>query len=208
MDSQSEPIDIAKPTIVGDPAYADAGRIEIVAHHSRMAPISTLALPGLVRTIPKPEGWTDVLTGADGPRLWDRVVLSEQARCQRYHRPVTVAFAEIAGVDGLAARWGWDVAERSLAACARRLTREIRSSDHIARVETTRFGILLTETTEIAAINFVERARASCEKELKATGDEVTIGFGWASPPGKGNLSDAVEVALSRLAAELAAFRG
>lgn len=214
MDLPSEPTEgpkepvTAAPTDTTDAVDAvDAGRIEIVAHHSRMVPISTLSLPGLVREIPKPDGWTDVLTGADGPRLWDRTVLSEQARCSRYRRPVTVAFAEIAGVDGLAAQWGWDVAERSLAACARRLAREIRSSDHIARVERTRFGILLTETTEIAAINFIERARASCEKELKATGDAVIIGFGWASPPGKGNLSDAIELALTRLAAELGAPR-
>jgi hypothetical protein len=30
------------------------------------------------------------------------------------------------------------------------------------------------------------------------------IGFGWASPPANGDLSDAVDLALTRLAAELA----
>jgi diguanylate cyclase (GGDEF)-like protein len=169
-----------------------------------MVPISTSEVPAFIRPIPQPEGWTDVLTGADGPRFWDRIILSELARASRYHRPVTVAYAEIVGLDRLAGQWGWDVSERALSACARRLGREIRSSDHIARLEQARFGILLTETTEIAAINFVERARASCERELKAVGTDVVIGFGWASPSSKGDLSDAVDVALTRLAAELA----
>jgi diguanylate cyclase (GGDEF)-like protein len=179
-------------------------RLRLVPRRTRMVPISTFEVPGVIRPIAQPDGWTDVLTGADGPRFWDRIVLSEQARVSRYHRPVTVAFAEIVGLNGLAGQWGWDVAERALAACARRLGREIRSSDHIARLEQARFGILLTETTEIAAINFVERARASCERELNAVSTDVVIGFGWASPPANGDLSDAVDLALTRLAAELA----
>lgn len=189
------------PVAAVDPAPAE--RLHIVARRTRMVPIGTFEMPRVIRPIAPPEGWTDILTGADGPRFWDRIVLSEQARVGRYHRPATVAFAEIDGLEGLAAQWGWDVAARALAGCARRLGREIRSSDHIARLEQARFGILLTETTEIAAINFVERARVSCERELEAAGDGVTIGFGWASPPDKGDLSDAIDLALSRLAAEL-----
>ena len=191
------------------PDAPPAERAQLVPRRTRMVPIATFEVPGAIRPIAQPDGWTDVLTGADGPRFWDRIVLSEQARVGRYHRPVTVAFAEIVGLEGLAGQWGWDVSERALAACARRLGREIRSSDHIARIEQARFGILLTETSEIAAINFVERARASCERELQAVGNgvpnDVAIGFGWASPPAKGDLSDAIDLALTRLAAELAA---
>ncbi|SRR5258706_9154702 len=206
----STPADASDPATApvadGTGATDSAGddRLRLVPRQTRMVPISTFEVPAFVRPIPQPDGWTDVLTGADGPRFWDRIVLSEQARASRYHRPVTVAYAEIVGLERLAGQWGWDVAERALAACARRLGREIRSSDHVARLEQARFGILLTETTEIAAINFVERARASCERELKALGTDVAIGFGWASPPAKGDLSDAVDIALTRLAAELA----
>jgi len=184
-------------------ARTTAEPTQLVPRRTRMVPIGTFEIPAAIRPIAPPDGWADILTGADGPRLWDRIVLSEQARVARYHRPVTVALAELVGLDGLAGLWGWDVAERALAACARRLGREIRSSDHIARLEQARFGILLTETTEIAAINFVERARSSCERELKATGDAVRIGFGWASPPDKGDLTDAIGIALTRLAADL-----
>jgi diguanylate cyclase (GGDEF)-like protein len=200
-DDPSEPV--GDPVDGSGTASAATDSLRLMPRRTRMVPIGTFEVPGIIRPIAPPEGWTDLLTGADGPRFWDRIVLSEQARCGRYHRPVTVAFVEILGLTELAGQWGWDVAERALAGCARRLGREIRSSDHIARLEQARFGVLLTETSEIAAINFVERARASCERELEPFGSGVVIGFGWASPPAKGDLSDAVDLALTRLAAEL-----
>ena len=71
-------------------------------------------------------------------------------------------------------------------------------------MERLRFGILLTETTEIAAINFVERARAACERDLQVATEVVNVAFGWASPPKGGDLTDAMGLAAERLAAELA----
>jgi diguanylate cyclase (GGDEF)-like protein len=153
---------------------------------------------------PPPTAWTDQMTGTDGPHYWDRVISAERARVRRYHRPVTVVFAEIAGLDRLTRQWGSDVAERALVIGARRLAKEIRTSDAICRLETGRFGILLTETDEIAAINFVERARTSCEGVLRSASDVLRIGFGWASPPSNGDLGDAVDLALRRLANDLA----
>ena len=56
-------------------------------------------------------------------------------------------------------------------------------------------AILLTETTEIAAINFVERARAACERDLQVATEVVNVAFGWASPPKGGDLTDAMGLA-------------
>lgn len=148
---------------------------------------------------PVPAGWNDPLTGVDGPRLWDRVVSSEVARISRYGRTSTVALVEIRGLDEFAESWGEDAAERMFQRLARTLAVEIRSSDHIARIDRTRFAILLTETDEVAAINFVERARAACERQLGA----VRIGFGWASPSGATDLRAAIDMAAHRLASEL-----
>ena len=146
--------------------------------------------------LPPPRvGWTDVLTGTDGPRYWDRVVTSEQARIRRYRRPATICLVDIAGYDVFARRWGADVGQRLFVRIARALAGEVRSSDHIARIGPTRIAILLTETDEIAAINFVERARASCEAHLGVDSEGLRIGMGWASPPGKAGLSDAFGVA-------------
>lgn len=172
--------------------FARLGRPFAPAHH----PIDDTPLS-------VPTGWSDPATGTDGPRYWDRIISSEGARVRRYKRPGTVVLVEIAGLARLARRWGPDVAERTLFVAARTLSSEIRTSDHIARIEPIRFGILLTETTEIAAINFVERARAACEQDLRVASEVVAVAFGWASPPPKRDLTDALTIAERRLHAEL-----
>ena len=105
--------------------------------------------------------------------------------------------------DAARSLWGPDVAERTLISAARTLSQSIRTSDHIARIEPIRFAIMLTETTEIDAINFVERARVSCERDLRVASEVVGVAFGWASPPTTSDLADAVAVATKRLVAEL-----
>ncbi len=168
------------------------------------------AEPGAPRPIeppsllpPAPTGWSDPMTGTDGPRYWDRLISSERARVGRYRRPATVALVEVAGLEFLARQWGPDVAERALVIVARTLSREIRTSDHIARIETVKFAVLLTETSEIAAINFVERARARCDRDLGTSAELVRVGFGWASPPASGDLADALSLAAERLSEDL-----
>jgi diguanylate cyclase (GGDEF)-like protein len=155
--------------------------------------------PDWVVAAPDPTSWNDPLTGADGPRLWDRLLASEVARVRRYRRPATVALVEIVGFDTLERVWGAEIAVRTFVRLARTLVTEIRSSDHIARIDRTRFGVLLTETEEIAAINFVERVRAACERQP----GELRIAIGWASPTGKADLHDALATAEERLVAEI-----
>jgi diguanylate cyclase (GGDEF)-like protein len=149
-----------------------------------------------------PSGWNDPLTGMDGPRLWDRIISSETARVLRYRRPATVVLVEMAGLAEFARAWGAEVAERLFVRVARTLAVEVRASDHIARIDRTRFAILLTETDEIAAINFVERTRAACEAQMPAT-DQVRIGIGWAMPADSTDLRGAIGTAAIRLAKDL-----
>lgn len=166
-------------------------------------PRAHASVPIVEMPVSVPSGWNDPATGTDGPRYWDRIISSEGARVRRYKRPATVVLAEIAGLARLGRQWGPDVAERTLFVAARTLSKELRTSDHIARIEPFRFGVLLTETTEIAAINFVERARAACERDLLVASEIVAVAFGWASPPPKRDLTDAVTLAERRLQAEL-----
>ena len=184
-----------------DTAAADAGDATPAAADDAEAPAAPIAI--VDAPVPPPSGWNDPLTGTDGPHYWDRLIISESARVRRYKRPTTVVFVEIAGLTRLGQLWGADVAERTLVSAARTLSQSIRTSDHIARVEPIRFAILLTETAEIAAINFIERARASCERDLRVASEVVGVAFGWASPPASWDLADAVALANKRLAAEL-----
>lgn len=149
-----------------------------------------------------PAGWTDQLTGTDGPRLWERLLSSEAARVKRYRAPATIVLAQFLGIDRFSTVWGGDAAGRLFIQLARTLAVEVRSSDHIARLGSTRFGILLVETDEIAAINFVERARAACDRQIR-TPDLVSVAFGWAGPTAASDLWAAVDVASERLTGEI-----
>ena len=181
-----------------DQPTADAAESTANIPEAQGAPIAIVDAP-----VPPPTGWNDPLTGTDGPHYWDRLIISESARVRRYKRPTTIVFVEVAGLTRLGRLWGQDVAERTLVNAARTLSQSIRTSDHIARIEPIRFGILLTETAEIAAINFIERARAACERDLRVASEVVGVAFGWASPPKSNDLADAVALAQKRLEAEL-----
>lgn len=209
VDRPVDPI-VSEPTVgdpngvdeLGDDDLDDADNLGAVDDPAETGD----AIPVIAWPVEAPTGWSDPKTGTDGPRYWDRLILSETARAERYKRPVTVVLVEIAGLSAIGKLWGPRVAEHTLAAAARTLSREIRTSDHIARIEPLRFGLLLTETTEIAAINFVERARAACERDLMMGAEVVKVAFGWASPPDGGDLADALALAARRLEAELAEF--
>jgi diguanylate cyclase (GGDEF)-like protein len=117
---------------------------------------------------------------------------SERDRVRRYRRPATVVFLEVEHLDRLSELWGEDVAAQSLVRIGRTIMRQIRSSDHCARIDTSRFAVFLPETDEIAAINFVERIRASMEESLGLMADTIHVAIGWASPT-DGNLDSALE---------------
>jgi hypothetical protein len=87
--------------------------------------------------------------------------------------------------------WRRLVAGRSLRETAQAVRRMARTSDYCTRIGAARFGILLTETGEIEAINFVERVRERCSRSLTPGGTPVRLAFGWASP-GRGETPDEV----------------
>ncbi len=155
--------------------------------------------------ITRPDGWQDPLTGLEGPDYWQRVLVTEITRALRYGRPLTVVVVELTGVSELIERWGPDVGRLAVREAARRLRRTSRSSDHCTRIGPTRFGIVLTETDEIAAINFVERVRESGPELMPETGDSLVFCFGWASPKLGESVESIVRRAERRLEADLIA---
>ncbi len=155
--------------------------------------------PGVVLSAPGADSWFDSATGLPGPALWRAILSTESARVARYKRQSTVVLLEIRGLDVVVRRWGHDVAEQLLLMVAREVRSGSRASDHPARLDLARFGVILTETDEIAAINFVERVRQRCERHVRGAGTEVLVAFGWASPGGSGDLLQAAEEAEQRL---------
>ena len=197
--AESDP-DLSAPN---EPEWFDAELAALVAPASVPVELPVAPEQDDRRSIPAPSGWSDPATGNDGPAYWDRILASEHARVRRYKHPATLVIVEVEGIEQVAATWGRDAAMRILTGIGRALANEARSSDSSARIEPSRFGILLTETDEIAAINFVERARVACEARLELT-DSLRIGIGWASL-GKDELGETLDLAAERLDADLAA---
>jgi diguanylate cyclase (GGDEF)-like protein len=154
--------------------------------------------------IPEPVGWEDPLTGLEGPDFWQRLLVSEVARCARYRRSLTVVIVELGGIQPMGETWGMDVARHAVREAAQCLRRTSRTSDYCTRIGTARFGVVLTETDEIAAINFVERVRDDGPRSMPRGFDGLRFSFGWASPRQGESADSIVRRAEMRLAAELA----
>jgi diguanylate cyclase (GGDEF)-like protein len=149
----------------------------------------------------------DPVTGLESAFAWERHIREEAIRLRRYGRPFAVVFAELDGLDRLADRVGASAAGRIVPAIGQVLKRQARAVDIIARVGPARFALLLPETDEVRAINYVERVRAACDVWLQAGAVALQLSFGWASPGPEGDIQTAQLRADERLQGELAVAR-
>jgi diguanylate cyclase (GGDEF)-like protein len=161
-------------------------------------PEATLDAP----EIDAPAG-VDALTGLMGPSAFTRLVVAEDLRIQRYHRPATIVVFELGGLDRLIDRLGADAADRVVPALADTMRRLARDVDHVARLAPGRFGVLLPETDEVSAINYVERVRRACELWLESGAIALSLAVGWAGTTGDPTLLEAQRLATDRMYIEL-----
>jgi diguanylate cyclase (GGDEF)-like protein len=152
---------------------------------------------------PTPSSRLDPLTGLLVTSEWNRIILDEDARNHRYGRPATVVIVELGGFDRLVNTLGREAGDRVLPAVADALRRNARAADYVARLGTGRFGVLLPETAEVEAVNYVERVRSACELWLEAGAIALELAMGWASPAADTTLVDAAAVAQERMFTEL-----
>ncbi len=145
---------------------------------------------------------TDSLTGLLVAKEWNRIVADEDARVNRYRHPATAVIIELDGFDRLVANLGPEAGDRVLPALADTLSRNARGADQLARIGPTRFGILLPETDEIVAINYIERVREACDLWLASGAIALHLSIGWASPGPDSSLAVAIARAQERMFAE------
>ena len=153
--------------------------------------------------VPEPSGWEDPITGLEGPDFWRRVLVTEVARAAKYQRPLSVVIIELQGVGELAEEFGDPVARHVVREAGQVLRRATRQSDYCARIGIGRFGVVLSETDEITAINFVERVREAAPRAMPQGGPALRFSFGWASPLQGDSADQLVRRADLRLLAEL-----
>ena len=130
---------------------------------------------------------------------WEVRLRDEEARLSRYRRPISVVLVEVDGMERLVQRLGPDAAERLVPPVGQTLTRQARGADHVARIGLSRFAVLLPETDEIQAINYVERIRSECDRWLAAGAVATRLAIGWACPTPGGDLRTATRIAEDRL---------
>jgi diguanylate cyclase (GGDEF)-like protein len=183
---------------------AAAARAAVVAPNAAAARTAGFGAPGTPRTIEPAPGaglYTDGLTGLLLPVPFARVIADEDARIQRYRRPATIVMIEVEGLDRLVERLGDSAIDRLIPAVADSLRRNARESDHVARLASGRFAILLPETDEIQAINYIERVRKACDLWLESGAVALRLAIGWASAA-ETSLAAAQLLATDRMFAE------
>jgi diguanylate cyclase (GGDEF)-like protein len=141
---------------------------------------------------PLPVPIADPGTGLDLAASWSRWLLEEDSRVRRYRHSATIVLIEIDGLERLIDRLGTDAAERLIPPVAATLRRYAREVDRIARLGDRTFGVLLPETDEVQAINFVERVRTTCDLWLASGAIALRLAMGWA----EANPGRTIEVAL------------
>lgn len=179
----------------------EAGRIASTARGLQSAGSTLPSTPPFSPVAPPSR--TDPLTGLLLPGEWNRIIADEDARIHRYGHPATIVVFELDGLDRLIGVLGPEAGDRVLPAVADTISRLARGADQVARLGPARFGVLMPETGEVEAVNYVERVRAACELWLESGAIALRLAIGWASPPTDAGLVDALAVAQDRMFTEL-----
>lgn len=139
------------------------------------------------------------VAGIEDPVLWTRLTDAEVARIARYRVAATIVVIEVDGLDRLIDTLGPVAGERILAATAGTIRAEARATDTVSRLGPHRFGVLLPETEEVAAINYIERVRATCDRWLAAGAVAVRLAIGWAGLTSELGLAGTIRLCENRL---------
>lgn len=143
----------------------------------------------------------DPETGLDLAPAWAHWLAEEDARVRRYGRRATIVLLAVEGLDRLAEQLGVPAAT-PLAPVVDNLRQHGRESDRLARLGPAKFGVLLPETDEIRAINYLERVRAACDQWLESGSLALRLSIGWAEVNEGRGMHAAIELAEDRLVAE------
>lgn len=175
------------------------GRPHPVEYGGLAAPILESRSAGPARATAVEPAATDPETGFELAGAWARWLAEEGARVDRYGHPATIVLVELGGVERLAEKLGQEAADRLIPPIATTMRRHARAADNVARLGRSKFGVLLTETDEIRAINYVERVRSACDVWLQSGAVALRLSIGWAQVGPKQPVEVAIQAAEARL---------
>ncbi|BCL76290.1 hypothetical protein JHS3_20260 [Jeongeupia sp. HS-3] len=126
---------------------------------------------------------TDFLTGCANRRKFDRVLVGELARSQRYGNPLTLALIDIDHFKRINDDHGHPAGDAALVHLVDTVKAGIREADLFGRVGGEEFGLLLPQTPASGAALLLDRLRQHIEQRaLQTDGGAVafTISIGYA----------------------------
>lgn len=148
---------------------------------------------------------TDGMTELSNRRQFDKALMSEFARYQRYARPLSLLLIDVDHFKAINDRLGHEAGDVVLKAVANLCAGVRRASDAVARIGGEEFAIVLPETDESAALVVAERLRGLIENSLKTFNEQklnVTVSIGVAaatlSMPSAATLLKQADAALYR----------
>ncbi len=119
---------------------------------------------------------TDHLTGLLHPTVFAARAEEEVSRGLRFGRPAAVAIIVFDQAVAIRQAYGWQAAQTALRRVAEGLGTQSRSYDLLTRLDTTRFAILLPETTHDEALGASERIRNTIAAlHFVPANDEVSL---------------------------------
>lgn len=192
----------------GPAADDDGGDAEVEGHGDADQPVDAEEPAAADATGSEPRGnasivGRDPLTGLLEASAFGEVLAHEEAREQRYGRPATAVVVELDGLSKVVDRLGPSTGDRIEIALADMIAGQARRADYVARLEPGRYGVLLPETDEVAAINHVERIREACDLWLESGAIAMRLAIGWASSGGDVQLAEAMHTATDRMRIEM-----
>lgn len=120
----------------------------------------------------------DDLTGAANRRHLLELAQGELDRCERYDRPLTIAFVDLDDFKTVNDRSGHKTGDRVLRAVARRAKTQLRKTDALGRLGGDEFVVLLPEVGEDAARLAVAKLHAALLDEMRQNHWPVTFSIG------------------------------
>jgi GGDEF domain-containing protein len=154
---------------------------------------------GAATTLRPRTGDAVALRTMPGRLAWNDALNRESTRSTRYGRPSAVAIFDLRPVRPSATMDSW--VRVHAAPIGQALLRLSRATDIVARVATTRYQVLLPETTSDGADEFVERIVGECEHQLQSMGAPIKVQASVAASSAEVPLHDALATALRSIEA-------
>jgi diguanylate cyclase len=121
---------------------------------------------------------TDPLTGLYNRRGWERLIVAEETRCQRYGHPACMLSADLDNLKAVNDSAGHSRGDQLIMRTAEIITRVVRTQDVAARIGGDEFAILAVECDSSSVQAFVERLH----NEFADAGIAVSIGSAQCDP--------------------------